>query len=165
MKNIAYLLLWMLSTSLLTSSCLREDTVSDPVINSVQMSMADVNGRDSLITTVPTGKKIKFVVNTKADMVSVWPGGIRKIMKTKNKTADSIDVFKNPVLEVSDSYQDYGLVKARGLNTTVVDGGWYVFYTYPEAGEYQLTIVATNHGYDGPDLKRVVNQIGKVTVR
>lgn len=151
--------------SLIATSCLKEDTVSDPVVHSVQIFMADIDSQDSLVTSVPKGVQLKFVVDTRADMVSIWPGGIRKVMKTKNNAADSIDMFKNPVLEVSDSYEDYGLVKARGLNTAVGDNGWYTFYTYPEAGEFDLTVVVTNHGYDSPDIRRVVHHAGKISVK
>jgi hypothetical protein len=164
MKNTSYILLLIFAVSFTNISCLREDTVSDPVISGVKMYMTDKNNKDSLITTVFKGSRIKFVVETKADMVSVWPAGVRTVMKTKSG-ADSLDMFKHPVLEVSDSYADYGLVKARGLNTTVGDNGWYVFYTYPNAGDYDLTIVATNHGYDGPELRRIIHQAGKISVR
>ncbi len=165
MKNKSYVQILVLALSLSMVSCLKEDNVSAPVVNGVTMFMTDANDKDSLVTVLAKGQRVKFVVDTKADMVSVWPGGIRKVMKMKSSNADSVDIFKNPVLEVSDSYSDYGLVKARGLNTTVGDGGWYVFYTYPDAGEFDLNIVATNHGYDSPDLKRVVFNAGKVTVR
>lgn len=165
MKNTLYLMVLAFIGSIIITSCLKEDNVTDPVISSVQMFMPDANNQDSLVTMVQKGKKVKFVINTRADMVSVWPGGIRTVMKKKNSTADSIDMFNHPVLEVSDSYSDYGLVKARGLNTTVGDDGWYVFYTYPDAGTFDLTIVATNHGYDGPELRRTVHHAGKITVQ
>ncbi len=165
MKTKSYVQILILAASLLTVSCLKEDNVSAPVVNGVRMFVTDVNSKDSLVTVLSRGQRVKFVVDTRADMVSVWPGGIRKVMKKKNSDVDSIDIFKNPVLEVSDSYTDYGLVKARGLNTTVGDDGWYVFYTYPDAGEFDLTVVATNHGYDGPDLRRAVYSAGKVTVK
>lgn len=165
MKNNICILILTFTMSLLFASCLKEENTSDPVINSVQMFMSDVNNKDSLVTTVPKGKKVKFVISTNADMVSVWPGGIRTVMKKKNSTADSLDMFNHPVLEVSDSYEDYGLVKARGLNTTVGNNGWYVSYTYPNAGEFDLTIVATNHGYNSPDLRRVIYNAGTVKVQ
>ena len=162
MKTFTHICI-LAAVSLLVS-CLKEDIVTDPVVNSVEMYIPDVNKQDSLVTSVPAGKEVKILVRTTADMVSVWPGGIRAVMKKKNSTADSIDMFNHPVLEVSDHYMDYGLVKARGLNTTLSNDGWYVFYTYPNPGQFDLTIVVTNHGYDGPDLRRVVHQAGKITV-
>lgn len=165
MKNIIYKIILVLAVPFFLASCLKEDNVSAPVISDIQTYMTDINGKDSLITEIFKGKKIKIVVFTKADMVSVWPGGIRTIMKKKNSTVDSMDMFNHPVLVASDCYSDYGLVKAKGLTTTVMEGGWYAFYTYTTVGEFDLTIVATNHGYDGPDLKRVIYEAGKVTVK
>lgn len=154
-----------LAVTLFLPSCLKEDNVSDPVVSGTEMYMTDVNGKDSLITEIFNGENIKIVVYTDANMVSVWPGGIRTIMKKKNSTVDSIDMFDHPVLVTSNCFSDYGLVGARGLTTTVTEGGWYAFYTYPTAGEFDLTVVATNHGYDGPDLRRIIYEAGKVTVK
>lgn len=154
-----------LAAPLLLVSCLKEDNVSDPRISDVKMYMTDAAGKDSLITEIFSGKKIKIVVYTDANMVSVWPGGVRTIMKKKNSTEDSVDMFNHPVLVASDNFSDYGLVKAKGLTTTVTDGGWYAFYTYANEGDYDLTVVATNHGYDGPDLRRVIYEAGKMNVK
>lgn len=168
MKRIVFGVLRIMLIAVVSSSftsCLKEDNVSKPVVSDIQLFMTDVNGNDSLITEVFSGSKIKFVVTTDADMVSVWPGGVRKVMKKQNSTQDSIDMYGHPVLEASDHYDDYGLVKARGLNTSLGDTGWYVFYTYPAAGEFNLTILATNHGYDGPELKRTVYDGGTISVK
>ncbi len=165
MKNLKYILILLLAVPLGLISCLKEDNVADPVINDIQMFMTDQNGKDSLIAEILEDKKIKIVVYTDANMVSIWPGGVRTIMKKKNSTQDSVDMFNHPVLVASDCYSDYGLVKAKGLTTTVTEGGWYAFYTYANAGDFDLTIVATNHGYDGPDLRRVVYQAGIMNVK
>jgi hypothetical protein len=165
MKKFKYILILLLAAPVVLISCLKEDNVTDPVITDVKMFMTDKSGKDSLISEILEDKKIKIVVYTRADMVSIWPGGVRTIMKKKNSTQDSIDMFNNPVLVASDCYSDYGLVKARGLTTTVTEGGWYAFYTYANTGNYDLTIVATNHGYDGPDLRRVVYAAGKMSVK
>jgi hypothetical protein len=165
MKKIKYMLFLTLALPFIISSCLKEDNVSAPVIGEIKTFMTDSAGKDSLITEIFKGKKIKIVVNSKADMVSIWPGGIRTIMKKKDGVTDSIDMFNHPVLVASDCYSDYGLVKAKGLTTTVTEGGWYAFYTYTSTGEFDLTIVATNHGYDGPDLRRVVYEAGKIAVK
>ena len=165
MKSTASQLLLVITFPLLLISCLKEDNVKAPTVSDVKMYMTDISGKDSLVSEVPHNRSIKFVVYTDANMVSIWPSGVRTIMKKVNSTADSIDMFNHPVLINSDCYIDYGLVKARGLTTTVTEGGWYAFYTYPAAGQFDLTIVATNHGYDGPDLRRVVYEAGKVTVK
>ena len=165
MKKIIYIIILAITIPSFLTSCLKEDNVSDPKVTNTEMYMIDVTGKDSLITEVFRGDKIKIVVYTDANMVAIWPGSIRTIMKKKDGVTDSIDMFNNPVLVVSDYYSDYGLVKAKGLTTTVTDGGWYAFYTYPVVGDFLLTVVATNHGYDGPDLKRVIYDAGTITVR
>jgi hypothetical protein len=165
MKNTTCALLLLLTFPLFLTSCLKEDNVKAPTVSDIKMYMTDINGKDSLVSEVFKEKNIKIVVHTDADMVAIWPSGVRTIMKKVNSTADSIDMFNHPVLMASDAYIDYGLVKAKGLTTTVMDGGWYAFYTYPGAGDFDLTVVATNHGYDSPDLRRTIYEAGKVTVR
>jgi hypothetical protein len=164
MKKIFYILILTLTFPLFLMSCLKEDNVSDPVVTGTEMYMTDITGKDSLITEVLQGEKIKIVVYTDADMVSIWPGAVRTIMKKKDGITDSVDMFDHPVLVESDYFSDYGLVKAKGLTTTVTAGGWYAFYIYKSTGDFGLTVVATNHGYDGPDLKRVIYEAGTVTV-
>ena len=167
MKKIKNILIFGLSILLLLSSCLKEDDVSDPVVTGFEMSMVDAEGNDSIITQVISGNKIKITVITDADMVAIWPGGRREVMKKVNTTVDSTDMFGHPVLVVSDNYSDYGLVKARGLTTTLADGGdaWYASYIYPDAGSFDLTILATNHGYDGPELRRTIYNGGSISVQ
>lgn len=165
MKNTTCRLLLLLTFPLFLISCLKEDNVKAPTISDIKMYMTDASGKDSLISGASKEKEIKIVVYTDADMVAIWPSGVRTIMKKENSTADSIDMFNHPVLVASDCYIDYGLVKAQGLTTTLTEGGWYAFYTYLAAGEFDLTVVATNHGYNGPDLKRTVYEAGKVTVK
>lgn len=164
MKKINYIIILAFTVSLFLQSCLKEDNVSDPVVSGIEMYMTDLDGKDSLITHVFKGKKIKIVVLTDADMIAIWPGGLRTIMKTKITKVDSIDMFNHPVLVTSNLYSDYGLVGAKGLTTTLTEGGWYAFYTYPNTGAFDLTVVATNHGYEGPDLRRVIYEAGKITV-
>jgi len=127
--------------------------------------MEDINGKDSLISDVYSGANVKILIHTNADMVAIWPGGIREVMKKANSDVDSMDMFNHPVLAASDHYSDYGLIRARGLATTVSEEGWYAFYTYPEPGSFDLTAVITNHGYDGPELKRVIKDFGTITVK
>jgi len=152
-------------------SCLKEDNVSAPTVSEVRMYMADKSGKDSLITQPIKGKVMKFVVVTKADICSVWPGGDRQVVK-KTKSLDggvtfqdSIDAFNHPVLKISDSYNDYGLVGARGLKTAQNTEGWYCSYIYKTVGTFDLSIVVTNHGYNGPEYNQVVVSGGKITVK
>jgi len=171
MKKIIYFITLGMFVSLSFVSCLKEDNISAPTVSEVQMYMTAKNGKDSLVTTPTKGKPVKFVVLTKADVCSVWPGGFRDVMKKKKSLdggltyPDSIDMFNHPVLKASDLYIDYGLVGAKGLKTSQMAGGWYCTYTYKTAGTFDLTIVVTNHGYNGPDYQQVVVPGGKITVK
>jgi hypothetical protein len=165
MKKIIYTLIIVMTFPLFLSSCLKEDNTKTPVVSGTEMFMTDKLGKDSLITEVFKGKKIKIVVYTDANMVAIWPCAVRTIMKKKDGVTDSIDMFNHPVLTTSNYYSDYGLVKAQGLATTVIAGGWYAFYTYPAVGSFDLIAVATSHGYDGPDLKRTIFEAGKIAVK
>ena len=170
MKRFKSYLVAVLCFPLLLSSCLKEDIVDTPSLKEVKFYMTDVSGDDSLVTELAAGKPVKIVAATDADMCSVWPGGIREIMKKKISTdgvtyADSIDMFNHPVLVRSDLYSDYGLVGARGIKTTLSPEGWYCTYTYPEAGEFDLVLVITNHGYQDYNFKPNVVEYGKVRVR
>ena len=169
MKRIIFLL--MLGISLSFTSCLKEDNISAPSVNDVKMYMTDKSGKDSLVTEAKVNKAVKFVVLTSADICSIWPGGIRTVVKKKLSLdggvtyADSIDMFNHPVLSVSDNYSDYGLIGAKGLKTSQTAGGWYCSYTYKTAGSFGLSVVVTNHGYNGPDYNQVVVDRGKITVK
>jgi hypothetical protein len=165
MKNIKYLLVLVLTLPLFVASCLKEDYMSAPTVNSVKMYITGTDGKDSLITEASKGKSLKFVVETHAEICTVWPGGVRTIMKKKGTTIDSLDMFNNPVLISSDCYSDYGLVGARGFKGTQTEGGWYVYYKYPNVGEFDLTLVITNHGYNSADYNQVIVPCGKVTVK
>jgi hypothetical protein len=164
MKKLKYIMIFLI-VSLSVSSCLKEDFVPDPSVKSLTMYMLDVNQRDSLVTEISKGITVKFVIETEAEVCSVWPGGVRKIMKKKGTTIDSLDMFQHPVLVNSDCYIDYGLVGARGYKGTQTDEGWYVSYKYPQSGSFDLTIVLTNHGYQNPDYTQVVIPYGKIAVK
>lgn len=171
MKKIIYFITLGIFVSLSFVSCLNEDNVQAPTVTEVQMYMAGKDGKDSLITQPIKGKAVKFVVITKADICSVWPGGNRDVLKKKKSLdggvtfPDSLDMFNHPILKVSDSFADYGLIGAKGLKTSQIVGGWYCTYTYKNSGTYDLTIVVTNHGYDGPEYQQVVVEGGKITVK
>jgi len=157
MKKIIYLIILELAVMVFFVSCLEEDIVRNPVINDIMMYEETEDG-DVLINEIIAGQKIKIVVNSDADVITIWPGGIRNIMKKVNSSADSTDILGNPVLIASDHFSDYGLTKATGLATTLSEIGWYASYTYPDEGTFTLTVVATNHGYDGPDYRREVKE-------
>ena len=103
----------MLGISLSFTSCLKEDTISAPSVNDVKMYMTDKSGKDSLVTEVKVNKAVKFVVLTSADICSIWPGGIRAVVKKKLSLDGGV------------TYADYGLIGAKGLKTSQTAGGWY----------------------------------------
>ena len=164
MKKIKYFILMGLIAPFILLSCLEEDIVKTPTVREVKMYMTDIEGNDSLITKPTVNKAFRFVVDTDADIATVWPGGERRIMKMQDAVTDSTDMFDHPVLIVSDYYSDYGLVKARGLKTALGETGWYASYTYKTPGEFDVNIVVTNHGYVSADFKQTVHNAGKVTV-
>jgi len=164
MKKIKLIFPFIL-ISLSLISCLKEDFIPEPSVQSLKMYMSDIDGRDSLVTEATSKKTLKFVVETEADICSIWPGGIRTVMKKKGSTIDSLDMFNHPVLVKSDCFSDYGLVGARGYKSTQTNGGWYVSYVYPAGGDFDLTIVVTNHGYESSEYKQVIINYGTITVK
>jgi hypothetical protein len=165
MKNLKYLLVLVITVPFFVASCLKEDYISAPSVNSVKMYMTGTDGKDYLVTEAVKGKTVKFVVETNAEICTIWPGGVRTIMKKKGTTIDSLDILNHPVLISSDCFSDYGLVGARGFKGTQTAGGWYVSYKYLNVGEFDLTLIITNHGYKSSDYKQVIIPYGKVTVK
>lgn len=171
MKKIIYFITLGMFASLSLVSCQKEDNLSEPTVSEVQMYTSGKDGKDSLITQPTKGKSFKFMVVTDADICSIWPGASREIVKKKKSLdggityADSTDMFNHPVLKVSDDYTDYGLVNAKGLKTSQTAHGWYCSYTYKTTGTFSLTVVVSNHGYDGPEYQQVVVDAGKITIK
>ncbi len=171
MKSLVFEIALGLMVGSFLSGCLKEDIVATPGIAGVKYYINSSKGKDSLVTQPVKGKAVKIVVDTDADMCSVWPGGTRVIMKKKKSTdggvtfPDSIDMFNHPVLVNSDLYSDYGLIGAKGLKTTLSSEGWYCTYTYPNTGSFDLVVLVTNHGYDNNEYKQAVVELGKVQVK
>ncbi len=166
MKDIVTKLIFGFVLIAAVSSCIKEDVAPIPSMEGIKIYMTDITGADSLVTEVVEGSVVKFVVASDADMCAVWPGGTRNIMKKKGSPdVDSLDMFNNPVLVVSDQFSDYGLVGARGMKTTLSPDGWYCTYTYPKAGQFDMVVVVTNHGYNNDNFQQVIHELGKITVR
>jgi hypothetical protein len=170
MKNILSKLVCSLLIGASFTSCLQEDIIATPAVAGIKYYINNSQGKDSLISQPIMGRPVKIMVATDSDICSVWPGGNRIIMKKKTSAdgvtfADSTDMFNHPVLVSSDMYSDYGLIGARGLKTTLSNEGWYCTYTYPKSGEFDLTIVVTNHGYKDNQYRQAVVEIGKVQVK
>ena len=164
MKNIKYIFALIIITPVFIMSCSKEE-IKKPGVYDVEMYMNNSEEKDSLITNIYAGEEIKIVVETDADVISIWPGGVRTVEKKTNSTVDSLDWNGSPVLIESDCYSDYGLVGANGYKTSLMEeedtdvARWYTYYTYPSSGEYTLTVVATNYGYDSFGLIRTISEI------
>ncbi|KJF43520.1 hypothetical protein [Draconibacterium sediminis] len=152
-KNIA-LVVSLLSVTLV--SCLKEE-IASPVVESVKFYTIDENNKYNEVTNPQSGVTYTIGVDSNADLVVIWPGGERVTMKKSGTDIDSTDINGNVVLAKSNYYSDYGLLRAKGLKTNLNDQiGWAALYKYPEAGTFDLTVIATNHGYDSYDYDQQV---------
>ena len=157
MKRTAYFLVFVFLTTVLMSSCLNEDDVKNPKVYSLKFYTVNENKEFVEVGEPVKGVTYTIGVETDADICSVWPGGIRQIVKKVGSDVDSTDINGNVVLSKSDCYQDYGLLKAQGLKTSLNSSiGWTTTYQYPQSGDFEFTGVVTNHGYDSPEYKQVV---------
>lgn len=144
LNNIFYL---MFALSFLFVSCLKEE-IPSPTVNGITFYLLNEDNKYVEVPAPVAGIRYAIGVDSEADIVSVWPGGIRQTIKNV-AGADSTDINGNVVLKTSDHYIDYGLLNARGLTTSLHDEiGWNAAYKYSAPGTYKITIVATNHGYD-----------------
>lgn len=156
MKRTAYILMFAFFATVVISSCLNEDDVKAPKVYSLKFYT--INENKEFVEEKEPVKGVTYTigVETDADICSLWPGGIRQVVKKRGTDIDSTDVNGNVVLSKSDCFQDYGLLKAQGLKTSLnASIGWSATYLYSNAGEYNFTVVITNHGYDSPDYKQV----------
>ncbi|RHJ90207.1 hypothetical protein DW095_13730 [Bacteroides sp. AM07-16] len=156
MKRTAYILMFIFLVGTMMSSCLNEDDVKAPKVHSLKFYTINENKEFIEELNPVSGITYTIGVDTDADICSLWPGGIRQIVKKVGTDIDSTDVNGNVVLSKSDCYKDYGLLKAQGLKTSLNSTiGWTATYQYPQSGEFEFTVVVTNHGYDSPDYKQV----------
>ncbi len=147
MKKYNHIFYLMFALSFLFVACLKED-IPSPTVNGITFYLLNEDNKYVEVPTPMAGTRYAIGVDSEADIVSVWPGGIRQTIKNV-AGADSTDINGNVVLKTSDHYIDYGLLNARGLTTSLHDEiGWNAAYKYSAPGTYKITIVATNHGYD-----------------
>jgi hypothetical protein len=154
MKTIKILLYSSVAALLLVAACQKDDTAL-ATVNTITFYHPNKANGDSLVTEAKAGKVLTVKVNTNADMCTLWPAGDRLTVKSMvTPTADSIDVYGNPVLVRSDDFKDYGLLFARGkLMTGSKTAGYSFKYTYPNPGTYKVVIIATVHGNSSADFK------------
>lgn len=147
MKKYNYIFHLMFALSFLFVSCLKED-IPSPTVNGITFYLLNEDNKYVEVPAPVAGTRYAIGVDSEADIVSVWPGGKRETIKNAAGT-DSTDINGNVVIKTSDHYLDYGLLNARGLTTSLHDEiGWNAAYKYSAPGNYKITIVATNHGYD-----------------
>jgi hypothetical protein len=151
MKKYRNLILVLLVMAASLSSCLKGE-IPAPTVAGVKFYLIDENNQYQEVTNPQSGVKYTIGVDSNADIVVIWPGGERETMKKAGTAVDSTDINGNVVLKKSNHYSDWGLLRARGLKTSLNNEiGWSTLYQYPESGSFTLTVIATNHGYDSND--------------
>ncbi len=151
MKQFRNITVALLLLSAAFVSCLKEE-IGAPVVEGVKFYTLNENNKYEEVTNPKSGVTYTIGVASSADIVVIWPGGERQTMKKYGTATDSTDINGNVVLAKSNYYSDYGLLRAKGLKTNLNDEiGWAALYKYPQAGTFDLTVVATNHGYDSYD--------------
>lgn len=147
MKKYNHIFYLMFALSFMFVSCLKEE-IPSPTVNGITFYILNEDNKYVEVPAPVAGIRYAIGVDSEADIVSVWPGGKRETIKNV-AGADSTDINGNVVIKTSDHYIDYGLLNARGLTTSLHDEiGWNAAYKYSAPGNYKITIVATNHGYD-----------------
>lgn len=146
MKNINIFLVLLFSIAII--SCTEDFTTPEPILE--KFAIYELVEEDGLITrgeeiqNPVSGTEVRIQVLTDSDIGVVWPGDYS--YKPLTGTPDSILDSRNYLLH-------YGLPGAQGLRMTAIEGriGWYQDYKWPEPGTYDVTVVLTNHGIDGPE--------------
>ena len=156
MKQFRNITMLLLLISVAFVSCLKEE-IGAPAVNGVKFYTLNANNQYEEVTNPKKGVTYSVAVDSNADIVVIWPGGERITMKKKGTAIDSTDINGNTVLSKSNYYTDYGLLHAQGLKTNLNSTiGWATLYKYPTAGTFDLTVIATNHGYDSADYDQQV---------
>lgn len=147
-RNISMVLLLFATVFV---SCLK-DEIPAPTVKGVKFYILNEKSKYEEVTNPRSGVNYAVAVESNADIIVLWPGAERIVMKMADNVTDSIDINGNQVLVKSNYYSDYGLLRAQGLKTALNDEiGWNALYKYPEPGTFVMTVVATNHGYDSAD--------------
>lgn len=143
-------------SSIAFMSCLKEN-IPAPTVDSVKFYTINEDKEYEEVTSPKAGVTYTVAVDSNADIIVIWPGGERVTMKKVGTETDSIDINGNQVLQKSNHYSDYGLLRAQGMKTNLnAQIGWSALYKYPNSGTFTLTVIATNHGYDSFDFDQRV---------
>ncbi len=155
MKNLPLYNLFILCC-LLLGSC-SEQEASAPNIGNVTFHAVTPRGDiGDEISTLTVGEEIFIVVETQADLCTVWTG--------ERKQAE------DGTLDWSRAFADYGSPEAQeskggGLQMNEQDSRpvFATLHTFEIAGTHELTVVATNHGFEGLDFEQATKNLS-VTV-
>jgi len=148
MKQYRIIPLVLLLVTVAFVSCLKEE-IGAPVVKGVKFYTLNASNKYEEVTNPKKGVTYTMAVESNADIVVIWPGGERITIKKKGTAIDSTDINNNVVLSKSNYYSDYGLLHAQGMKTNLNSTiGWAALYKYPASGTFNLTIIATNNGYD-----------------
>lgn len=143
--------------AIISFSC-EEDEIGNPAISDVTFIEIGEDNSEQIVGSGQVGVPLTFQVTTDGDLCTLWPAGVRNILKSQlDASKDSIDVYGNVVLVASDDFQDYGLVGARGKMMTGSNARGYRFtYTYANPGTYEVVIIATKHGVSDAQYKNEI---------
>lgn len=157
MRGLFYTIAGLLMIAAAASCKKQVLEVQAPVISFYQVSEGS---QDSLVTEALAGRPLNIVVQTDADVCTVWPAGDRVVLKSvADPSRDSTDVFGKLVLVRSDDFIDYGLVNARGrLMSGSPASGYSLRYVYHAPGTYQITFIAIKHGLSGPEYENKITR-------
>lgn len=156
MKQFRNISVALLLLSVAFVSCLKEE-IPAPTVEGVKFYTLNENKEYDEVPNPKSGVTYTVAVKSTADIIVIWPGGERNTMKKAGTAIDSTDINGNVVLAKSNYYSDYGLLRAKGMKTNLNEElGWAALYKYPEAGTFELTVIATNHGYDSADYDQQV---------
>ena len=139
---------------LLTLSGCFDDSVDPPTLQELTYGTVDEAGNFSPLTQVPVGEEIVFRATSSAELLVIWPGE-RETIKAADGS-DSLDFDTGePLFAYNNDWDDYGLFGAKGVPFDEVEEvepyDFVARYTFRQTGTHEVRVVATNHGYNGPD--------------
>ncbi|MEM8965348.1 MAG: hypothetical protein AAGE93_02950 [Bacteroidota bacterium] len=147
MKNFAikYLTAFLLISGGLLS-CKEFETPVPTVSNfTIWELTTDDNGsvvRGNPVTTVSVGEAVEVEVVGNADIATLWPGDFTYRPWESDSILDSR------------LYEHYGQLGAQGMRMNPTQDGFVLQYFWPETGTYDIVLVLTSHGIDGPTFEQ-----------
>lgn len=132
------------------SSCLEELEAETPRLETFTIYELIDDGSGQLVrggevTQTTAGQDVQIDVITGANLATLWPGDFS--YRPWGQTDSILD---------SRAFIHYGQLGAAGIPMSQLEGavGFTLQYAWPEAGSYDIAVVLTNHGVDGPEYKQ-----------